>query len=190
MTRPTGGCRVVCITGVLLLLCLIGAIALAMDVPRGAADVAAPWHKLNLYSIATHEQFINNNDDEARGDVNNPFGTISPNAASVVEKHYNGPFPGDEALFAFNLYTSASLKTMAGTAIYTCQYYFNKSAFCDASFALNNGALMIGAGTFGLNATTFALAVTGGYGKDGEVTGDVEASPSAHHAEDLLFTLH
>ena len=95
-------------------------------------------------------------------------------SANLDEKQ--GPFPGDEALFSFNVFKTGSLQTTIGSAVFTCQYYFDKNAFCDVSFQMNGGTL-IGAGTLNFNATTFALAITGGYGKYSGFTGDVAADP-------------
>ena len=168
--------------------CVIGVMLFAVCVaPSLARGASASSHTLTVYSVAVHEQFINNNDDEARGDVNNPFGTHNTTAAATKENG-NGPFPGDEAIFTFNLYTSASLKTTAGSAVFVCQYYFDRNAFCHASYQLDGGVL-VGAGALSFNTTNFALAITGGSGKFSNQTGDVQAVPSAKHALKLTFAL-
>ena len=100
----------------------------------------------------------------------------------------DGPFPGDQALFTFQLYATARLATPLGSAVYTCQYYFDKNAFCDATFRLKGGTL-IAAGTLNFNGHTFALAITGGYGSYAGANGDLEASPSGKHAQRLVFHL-
>lgn len=154
-----------------------------------AARVAAPAQRqIVAYASFADEQFINNNDDESRGDVNNPFGTHSTTAAAIVEEHADGPFPGDEAVYLFTLYSSADLGKKTGSAVLTCQYYFNRNAFCDASFSINGGTL-IGAGALNFDATHYAIAITGGYGTLSDLRGDVEETPSVKHAERLAFVL-
>ncbi len=65
-------------------------------------------------------------DSLQRGEGNNPFGNYK-DLEPLANKNATGPFPGDEALFSFNLYTNGSLETRAGTAIFTCQYNLNKT---------------------------------------------------------------
>jgi hypothetical protein len=153
-------------------------------VARGAADGS---QRLVIYSVASQEQFINNNDDEARGDVNNPFGTHNKTAAADKENG-KGPFPGDEALFSFKLYGTSTLKTSTGTAVFVCLYEFGKNAFCHASFQVDGGTL-IASGVVSFDATRFAFAVVGGSGKYSGVTGDVHATPGAKGAQRLAFAL-
>ncbi len=143
-----------------------------------------------MYGNPVHQAFVANADDELRGDASNPFGThISRAAAGLTDlNEKNGPFPGDEALYSFNMFTSPSLQTAAGSAVYTCEYYFDKNAFCDVSFQLNGGTL-IGAGAFAFSSKTFALAITGGYGKYSGVTGDVTVTGSGTRAQRLVFRL-
>ena len=61
--------------------------------------------KIDVYSAPAQETFVANADDEARGAVNNPFGTHNGSPASSEKT--NGPFAGDEALFSFDVYTSS-----------------------------------------------------------------------------------
>jgi hypothetical protein len=141
---------------------------------------------LTIYSIAEQEQFVNNEDDRSRGSGNNPFGNFK-DKSGVAEQQGHGPFAGDESVFAFNLYGGAALKPKIGTAIFTCLYYFNKNAFCEASYKLNGGTVFA-QGAFNFNATSFTLAVTGGLGKFAGATGEVATSPSANHSQHLSFT--
>lgn len=159
--------------------------------PGYASDThrVAKTHTFALYSVAQREQFINNNDDEARGDINNPFGTHNSEAAGIIDEHSNGPYAGDEGIFTFRLYKTAALKKPAGTAVFTCMYYVAKSAFCTASFELSSKDSLIGAGAFSFEASTYALAITGGSGGYSNIAGDVEATPSGKHAEHLTFRL-
>ena len=69
------------------------------------------------YSNVTNEVFVDNNDDEARGAVNNPSGIHDAKAAAKDETG-SGPFPGDEALFKFGIFSSSKLDTGAGSGLY------------------------------------------------------------------------
>jgi hypothetical protein len=171
------------VLAVIAVIALVGAGA-----ATGAPTRAVPLG-MTLYSSPTHEAFVANADDEIRGDVSNPFGThISREASGLANlDEKQGPFPGDEALFTFDVYGSGKLQASIGTATFTCQYYFDKSAFCDVSFQLVGGSL-IAAGAFNFNSKTFALAITGGYGKYSGASGDIEASPSGKLAQRLEFT--
>ena len=158
----------------------------ASAVVAGPAAAAAPARHLVLYSFAEQEQYINNSDSASRGQGNNPFGNYK-DLAPLVNKNSNGPFPGDEALFSFNLYSNPTLKTKVGAAIFTCQYSFNKNAYCDVSFQLAKGGTLIASGSFDFNASNFSLAVTGGYGSYEGSYGTMQETPSAHHAQKLTF---
>ncbi len=170
------------------MVCVLSAASLATGGTISRAGASPLVVRLVLYSVAEQEQFINNADDRTRGGGNNPFGN-NKDVTPTSNKATNGPFPGDEAIFSFNLYTSSSLRTRAGSAIFTCQYNYDKNAFCDAAFHLNNGGTLIAAGAFNFNASKFTLAVTGSYGTSAGKTGTLEETPSAHHAERLAFVL-
>jgi hypothetical protein len=101
----------------------------------------------------------------------------------------NGPFPGDEALFKFNAFSAGDLKKSAGTAVFTCQYNFNKNAFCDAAYELTDGTL-IGSGEFDFNASSFSLAIIGGTGKYRGRIGSLDASPGPKHSQRLVVVLN
>ncbi len=171
-----------------LAVCVLSTAPLATIGAVRPAEASQRPEKLILYSVAEQEQFINNADDRTRGGGNNPFGN-NKDVTPTSNKATNGPFPGDEAIFSFNLYTSSNLRTRAGSAIFTCQYNYDKNAFCDAAFHLNNGGTLVGAGAFNFNAAEFTFAVTGSYGTYADKTGTLEETPSAHHAERLVFVL-
>jgi len=141
---------------------------------------------LTLYATAEQEQYVNNSDSLQRGEGNNPFGNYK-DLEPLANKNANGPFPGDEALFSFNLYTGPSLTKRAGTALFTCQYNFNKNAFCDASFQMASGGTLIASGAFNFTASKFSLAITGGYGAFVNKRGSMTDIPSANHAQKLSF---
>jgi hypothetical protein len=105
-----------------------------------------------------------------------------------VTPESKGPFAGDAADYSFNVYRDATLKTRVGTALFTCQYNFSKNAFCDVSFQLKSGT-MIANGAFNFDVSHFALDVTGGDGAYSDAGGEVEVSPSADHAQRLIFQL-
>jgi hypothetical protein len=152
------------------------------------APTASSRQKLTQYSTPAHETFVGNIDDETRGAVSNPFGTHTKGAASTNEQN-NGPFPGDEVLFSFNLYRGAALSGSTGSAVYTCWYTFAKNAFCDVFVQLKAGGTLLAAGTLNFDAKTFALAVTGGTGPYRGVAGDLTVTPSGKHAQRLAIDL-
>ena len=170
--------------------CVMGIALLGVGVASSSPKQTTGLQTFTVYSIPTHEAFVANADDEVRGDVSNPFGTHISRKASGLSNldEKQGPFPGDEALFSFSVFKTGSLETSVCSAVFTCQYYFDKNAFCDVSFQMNGGTLM-GAGAFNFNASKFAIAITGGYGKYSGATGDVQATPSGKLAQRLNFTL-
>jgi hypothetical protein len=131
---------------------------------------------LTLYGVSSNKEFVNNADDRARGEGNNPFGNYSgASAPQPPSEKLFGPFAGDEGEYAFKLYTSSNIKSYAGSAIFVCQYNFNANAFCDAAFQLQGGAL-VGKGTSNFNVTTFSLAILGGTFKYRGMKGHVTVS--------------
>jgi hypothetical protein len=152
----------------------------------GAAASRSSSH-LTLYSVAGREQFVNNEDDRARGKGNNPFGNYKDVTAAQKEAG-NGPFAGDEAIYGFQIYDNPTLKQAVGTATLVCQYDLDKNAFCDAVYRLPGGTL-IGAGEFNFNASHFELAITSGTGKYRNASGQLLASPGDGHSQRLALTL-
>jgi hypothetical protein len=162
--------------------------ALATAAGASAAGHAAKdAQTLSLYSLATEEQFVNNADDRQRGRGNNPFGNYKDLTATSKENG-NGPFPGDQALFKFAVYSSNALKKSVGTAVFTCTYNFDRNAFCDAVYTLKGGSL-IGAGAFNFDAGRFSIAITGGTGKYRSANGDLQATPAKNKAQHLTIVL-
>ncbi len=148
---------------------------------------ARPARTLDLNSVPTAEQFLNHADDRQRGYGNNPFGNFYQAKLTTKEQN-NGPFPGDQALFEFNVFTGPDLKTLAGTSVFTCNYGFKKLGFCDAIYQLSGGTL-VAAGGLDFNANTFSLVVTGGTGKYRGVAGELTASPVRHGSQQLTLAL-
>ncbi len=176
------------LAGRTLIVGALGAAILAASAGAGQATVATRAQKVVLYSVAEQEQYIDNSDSLTLGQGDNPFGNFK-DVTGVTQKNSHGPFPGDEAVFSFNLYKDSSLRTRVGAASFTCQYNFSKNAFCDASFQLKNGGTLIAEGAFNFNAGKFTLAVTGGYGAYANTTGVMQEQPSANHAQRLSFQL-
>lgn len=151
----------------LALVLLAGAALFAAGVTVSSAEAATSQKTLTLYAVASKYQFIDHADDRARGLVKNPFNAdikqLDPKAREYEKG--KGPYPGDDALFTFKLYSDASLKKRVGSAVYECVYNFNKHAMCNADFDLSNGSSLFAAGPIDFNSPDFALAVTGGTGK-------------------------
>ncbi len=159
-----------------------------LEQPLSAGAGGARPERFTVFTLPSVQTFINNNDDEARGDVNNPFGTIGSRAAERLAENGNGPFAGDETLFAFTIYGDKALKHAIGHAAYTCQYFFGRDGFCDATFQLNSGTTLVGAGAFNFSATNLVLAITGSYGGNVQRTGEVDISPRTEGAAALVLT--
>jgi hypothetical protein len=160
-------------------------VACALGTQRAAA---AGSPNVSVYTRAEQGQFINKSDDRTRGEGKNPFGTFSDTFAND-ESEAKGPFPGDETSFTLNVYRDASLTSRVGIGVFFCQYSFAKNAFCDATFQIPGGSLVVD-GQLDFNASAFDLAVIGGTGSYQDVTtGTMVAVPGALHAEHLTFKL-
>lgn len=149
------------------------------------AATARPAPTLSLASVATSEQFLNHADDRKRGSGNNPFSNyLAPHA--TTREQSDGPFPGDQALFEFNIYAGNDLKKLAGSAVFLCDYGFKRHGFCDAIYQLSGGTL-VAAGQLDFNASNFSLVITGGTGKYRSVAGEVAAMPSSRGPQRLAI---
>jgi hypothetical protein len=165
-----------------LLLLALGVLSAAV-----LANAASAKRTLVIFSVAEQEQFINHQDDRIRGGSKNPFGNFNDVTAST--KTGAGPFPGDQAIFSFNLYADPLLKRRIGTASFTCQYNFAKNAFCDASFQLQGSTTLIANGSFNFESGRFTLAVIGGAGTYLAASGVLTETPTSGHAQQLTFEL-
>jgi len=185
--RAVGSSRAVSPVALLALgACIVGAALFAASVTSSSA-AAATSQKFTIYSVATQEQFLSMSDDRARGKGNTPFGNFKDTTTPTKESGA-GPFAGDIAMFSFALYTSADLKTRAGSGVFTCQYNFNQNAFCDVTYQLKGGILLC-AGAFNFNAKSFTLTIKGGTGTYRSKKGDIDALPAVGHAQRLDFVL-
>lgn len=163
-------------------------VAAALFASGSAGAAAKAPQQLSLYSVTTEEQFLNHADDRQRGFGDNPFGNFKAPTATTKE-HNSGPFPGDQAVFQFKLYTAPDRKKGAGSALITCDYNFQRHGFCNAAWTLNGGTIL-GAGPVDFEAKTFTLVVMGGTGKYRGMTGNVVSTPTAGYATvRLAFTL-
>jgi hypothetical protein len=160
----------------------------------GAAAAATSQRTLRLYAVATAAQFVNHSDDRARGAAINPFNADTKSlvpAANAKEKG-KGPYPGDDALYSFNLYDAASLSHRIGTATLTCVYNFSQHATCEASIQTTSGT-MFASGPADFTAATVTLAVTGGsgtyLGARGQLTTNNVTQPRSKDEERFDFTL-
>jgi hypothetical protein len=149
---------------------------------------SSPARTVSLASVPTAEQFLNHADDRQRGYGNNPFGGFYQ-AKSALSEQTSGPFPGDQALFQFNVYSGSDLKKSVGSAVFTCNYGFKRHGFCDATYVLGDGTL-IAAGLLDFNAKNFSLVVTGGTGKYRSVAGELASAPAARGSQRLTFALN
>jgi hypothetical protein len=155
-------------------LLLTAVVAVGALVAAGVASSSSGAQKFTFYSSVKNERYINNVDDLSRGEGHNPFGNVSAVKPPTNEKT-SGPLAGDEAMYAFELYTNSDLKTSAGSAIFVCWYNFNRNALCDAAFQLSGGTL-IGKGAFNFSDQKFSLALIGGTSKYRSTGGAVEIS--------------
>jgi hypothetical protein len=172
----------------LILTAIVGAaLVVVATAATPAKSATSAQRSFVLYSVTKEEQFLDHADDRARGKGNNPFGNFKESKA-VVKESGNGPFPGDNAVFAFGLYASTDLKETVGSGTFTCTYNFDKHAFCDVSYQLSGGVLL-GAGAFDFNAGSFAVVITGGTGKYARASGEISATPSGAHAQRLAFVV-
>lgn len=162
------------------------ALASCFAVTDSAATQAARSRSLALYSVATAEQFRNDADDRQRGMGSNPFGRFSDTKAQDVSEG-GGPYPGDQTVFEFQIYSDRLLHQSVGSAIIVCIYNFDKNAFCNATYTIKDGAIYADGG-FNFNASSFTLAISGGTGKYADALGDIEVTPSAQHAQHLEFS--
>jgi hypothetical protein len=167
--------------------CALGAALWAAGVTsRSAAAATGQQQRLTIYSVPVLAQYINHADDRERAVTHNPFNADTGKLAPKDKG--NGPFAGDDTLFSFTLYTSASLTKKAGSAVYTCHYNFAKNAYCTAYFELKGGDLLA-SGPVLFTATKFTLAITGGTKKYFAANGEVAMSQVAKNKQRLAFVL-
>jgi hypothetical protein len=157
---------------------------------KPTGSTATKRSSLKIYSVADQVQYLNNADDEARGEINNPFQTATNKLRPALSWKGDGPFAGDVAVYSFSLYRDVALKKNDGTAIYICYFNYNKRSFCDTDFTLaGNGGTVDASGPVNFNSSGFSLIVTGGtwnhLGSRGQL---VERSVLAKNAEQVTMS--
>jgi hypothetical protein len=145
-----------------LLVAVVALLATALPAATASGSARAT-QKLTVYAVPATVQFMNHADDRLRGMSTNPF-NLKAQAAIFSDngkEKGNGPFPGDDILYAFKLFADAKSTQPTGTAIFTCYYGYGKRATCDSYFDLTKG-LVLASGQVPFANTHFTLAVTGG----------------------------
>ena len=150
------------------------AVALAATVAGPAAlGSAQASRSIVFYAKPTKAQFIDHNDDRARGNFTNPFADVLP-----TPKNANNAKPGaragDNALFTLKLYSDAKLTRAVGTAAYSCTVNFGQQAVCDGQFQFGDGT-MIAMGPADLKSGDFVIPVTGGTGRYARAHGQLSS---------------
>jgi hypothetical protein len=169
---------------------LAAVILVALVAARAASAAGGTNQKaLTIYSQATLAQFINHQDDRQRALKNSPF-TGDTGKFNTTSTAGAGPFPGDDTLYSFNLFSNQSLKNQIGSAVYTCHYNFLKHALCTVYYTLGKGTLLA-AGPVDFTATSFTLALTGGTKTYIGANGQVVMTPvaNAKNVQKLAFVL-
>jgi len=159
---------------------LVATAAAAAAVPT--AQARADGRSLFFYAKPTQAQFINHADDRARGLKSNPFNADidlpPPPKANAGKK---GGRAGDNALFAFKLYSGPNLTRLVGTAVYNCTFNFAHEAICEADFEFARGSMVaMGPARLGSNFSRIVLPVTGGTGTYLGAHGQMTSTPSVY----------
>jgi hypothetical protein len=173
-----------------LLFAVVVLLATALPVATASGSTRTT-QKLTVYAVPATVQFMNHADDRLRGMSSNPFNL---KAQTVIfndngKEKGNGPFAGDDILYAFKLFADAERTQPTGTAIFTCYYGFGKRATCDSYFDLAKG-LLLASGQVPFGKTHFTLGVTGGTHAYLGALGQLNAVPAAKNAQrfDLQVT--
>lgn len=166
-----------------LLFAAVVLIATALPV-AGASGSTHATRKVTVYAVPATVQFMNHADDRLRGMSANPF---NQKAQAVIfndkgKEKEDGPFPGDDILYAFKLFADAKRTQPAGTAMFTCYYGFGKRATCDSYFDLTTG-LVLASGQVPFGASHFTLGVTGGTRAYLGALGQLSSVPAAKNAQ-------
>jgi hypothetical protein len=170
-------------TSIRLLLPVIVLLAAALPatVASGASRASQTF---TVYAVPATVQFMNHADDRLRGMSTNPF-NLKQGAVIIGangKEKGNGPFPGDDILYAFKLYGDAKRTRPIGTAMFTCYYGFAKRATCESYFDLAKG-LVLASGQVPFRAKRFTLAVTGGTRAYFGALGQLDSRPSTGNAQ-------
>jgi hypothetical protein len=160
-------------------------VLLATALPAtGAQGSTRATRTVTVYAVPATVQFMNHADDRLRGMSSNPF---NQKAQAVIfndkgNEKKDGPFPGDDILYAFKLFSDGQRTQPAGTAMFTCYYGFKKRATCDSYFDLSTG-LVLASGQVPFGASRFTLGVTGGTKAYLGALGQLKSGPAAKNAQ-------
>jgi hypothetical protein len=162
---------------IVVLLAAVSSVSVASGSTRAA-------QKLTVYAVPTTVQFMNHADDRLRGMSANPFNL---KAQALIfndngKEKGNGPFPGDDILYAFKLFADADRTQPTGPAMFTCYYGFGKRATCDSYFDLAKG-LLLASGQVSFGKTHFTLGVTGGTHAYLGALGQLKSVPASRNAQ-------
>ena len=157
------------------LLCVVGSLFVS-GTSLASTKVSPKASTITLYSVVSEIQFVNHEDDRARGLGSNPFGNYRGSGLATQSEIAAGPLAGDQGLFVYKLYSNVSLKKSVGTGALMCEFGFNKIGDCDVSYQLNGGTVIAIGAVNGLARNRFGLVITGGTGRYSGVTGNIEAS--------------
>lgn len=180
------GLRIRRLSNVSFLVAVLGLVIASVSVSSAGATAN---RVVTVYSVATGLQYINSADDAARGRVNNPFDDALKRLAPQSSNSGKGPFAGDVALYALNLYSNPTLKRPAGSAVYTCFFNYDQHALCQAYFKLTHGGTLVASGPIDFKASGFTIAVTGGTQTYLGARGEVKVAAARRHAQKLDFEL-
>jgi hypothetical protein len=165
----------------------VAAALLGVPALTGLAATATAGRALTVYAVATRVQFTNHADDRVRGEGKNPF-NIDVKKLPIPKSNGKGPQAGDEARFAFKLYSDPGFKHPIGSASYSCTFNFGNKALCKADFELSAGAI-IASGPANFASTALTMAVSGGTGEYLGLRGQVSSAPAGKNAHRLTFVL-
>jgi hypothetical protein len=161
------------------------ALALATLVPFAGATTQG--QSFFLYAKPTQAQFINRADDRERGLKSNPFNADVIPPAPKANGGKKGGRAGDNALFAFKLYSDAKLTRLVGTAVYSCTFNFAHEAICEADFEMNRGSMIaMGPAQLGSSFSRIVLPVTGGTGRYKSAHGQMTSMPSIYKNTQII----
>ncbi len=151
-----------------------------------------------LYSRAERAGFLDNSDDRPGTQSLGRSASGVAETAAVVRSLSGGPFhvrpalvhdahasgqptdagplPGDEAFVSFEVFTTPELRGTVGSAVLSCQYGFDRDAYCDGAVDLGDGMRLTAGGTLDAGADHITLAITSSYGPNGMGRGSLSAS--------------
>ena len=154
------------------------------------AGAGAAGHRvLTVYSVATGLQYINTEDDRARGKVNNPLDSAANKLWPRSSGSGSGPFAGDVAVYAVKLYSNPTLKRPAGSGVYTCYFNYDRHALCRAYYKFTAGGTLVASGPIDFKSSGFTIVVTGGTTKYLGVRGEANVAAAPRHAQRIDFKL-